>query len=207
MPAVIRPARNDEGRADVSAGELGETPMNKALLAIALIGAAPLAAPASAQTTTVVPGATVPAGPPAAVPGAPVDLGPGDEVVVREYIIRRRAAPVVVESATVRPGSVIPQDVELEPFDVRVRLVLPGRSPETPFGQNAQARMRAQGVTVPEAYADFARSVFERRTGQGSAPVTRSLDVAEAVWRAVSDPASPIRLPAGADALELAGAN
>ena len=31
--------------------------------------------------------------------------------------------------------------VELEPFGVRARLVLPGRAPETRFGDNARARM------------------------------------------------------------------
>jgi hypothetical protein len=30
--------------------------------------------------------------------------------------------------------------------------------------------------------------------------------VAEAVWRAVTDPAAPMRIPAGADAVALAGA-
>jgi hypothetical protein len=35
-------------------------------------------------------------------------------------------------------------------------------------------------------------------------PFTRSQDVAEAVWRAATDPSSPMRIPAGADALALA---
>jgi hypothetical protein len=34
--------------------------------------------------------------------------------------------------------------------------------------------------------------------------VTHSSDVAEAVWRAVTDPSTPMRLPAGADAVALA---
>lgn len=67
-------------------------------------------------------------------PAEALDVGPDEEVVVREYVIRRRPAPaavvvapapvvtapapVVVESAplVVRPGSIIPADVELEPF-------------------------------------------------------------------------------------------
>lgn len=97
--------------------------------------------------------------------------------------------------------------LELAPFGVRVRLVIPGRSPGTPFAQNAQAEMRRQGVAVPEAYADFVRGVRERTAGQDPGPVTQSLDVAEVVWRAVGDPAGPIRRPAGADAVALAGAN
>jgi hypothetical protein len=37
-----------------------------------------------------------------------------------------------------------------------------------------------------------------------SSIVTRSRDVAEAVWRAATDPASPMRIAAGADAVALA---
>ena len=32
--------------------------------------------------------------------------------------------------------------LELQQFNVRVRLVIPGRSPETAFGKNAQPRMQ-----------------------------------------------------------------
>jgi short-subunit dehydrogenase len=97
--------------------------------------------------------------------------------------------------------------LEVEPFGVRVRLVLPGSSPETSFGQNAQAHVRTQGVAVPEAYADFARGVFETMAARRSGPVTRSLDVAEVIWRAVNDSSSPIRQAAGADAVELFKSN
>ena len=97
--------------------------------------------------------------------------------------------------------------LEFEPFGVRVRLVLPGISPETSFGQNAQAHMRTQGVAVPEAYADFARGVVETMAARRAGPVTRSLDVAEVIWHAVSDPLRPIRQPAGADAVELSTSN
>jgi NAD(P)-dependent dehydrogenase (short-subunit alcohol dehydrogenase family) len=89
--------------------------------------------------------------------------------------------------------------LELQQFNVRVRLVVPGRSPETPFAANARPRMEGG---VPEAYTEFAQSVFARM-GQPSL-VTRSVDVAEAVWRAVNDPSSPLRIPAGADAVALA---
>ena len=76
--------------------------------------------------------------------------------------------------------------------------VLPGRAPETRFGENARPRM--QGA-IPEPYTDLARSVFAG-WAQSSA-VTRPLDVAEAVWRAANDPSSPVRIVAGADALAL----
>ncbi|MFM0169280.1 SDR family oxidoreductase [Paraburkholderia sediminicola] len=86
--------------------------------------------------------------------------------------------------------------LELEPFNVRMRLVLPGRAPETRFGENAQSRMQSG---VPEAYADLAQRVFAH--WQQESAITRSLDVAQAVWRAANDPSSPLRIAAGADAV------
>jgi NAD(P)-dependent dehydrogenase (short-subunit alcohol dehydrogenase family) len=86
--------------------------------------------------------------------------------------------------------------LELEPFNVRVRLVLPGRAPETRFGENAQSRMQSG---VPEAYSGLAQRVFAQ--WQQESAITRSLDVAEAVWRAANDPTSPLRIAAGADAI------
>jgi hypothetical protein len=38
------------------------------------------------------------------------------------------------------------------------------------------------------------------RFGDTSSPTTRAQDVAEAVWCAVTDPSSPMRIAAGADA-------
>ena len=89
--------------------------------------------------------------------------------------------------------------LELEQFDVRVRLVLPGRGPDTRFGDNARARMTGG---FPDAYADLMRRVFAAFQAPG--PVTRLSDVAEAVWRAATDPSCPRRLPAGADAIAAA---
>jgi len=89
--------------------------------------------------------------------------------------------------------------LELEQFNVRVSLVLPGRAPETRFGENAQPRIQGG---IPEAYANLAQNVFAG--WRQSSAVTRALDVAEAVWRAANDPSCPIRLAAGADAVALA---
>lgn len=89
--------------------------------------------------------------------------------------------------------------LELEPFGVRARVVLPGRAPETRFGDNARARM---GDGFPEAYAPLAQRVFAGFGG--STQVTRSEDVAAAVWRAATDPSCPMLLPAGADAVAVA---
>lgn len=94
--------------------------------------------------------------------------------------------------------------LELEPFDVRARLVLPGQGRETSFGKNAASWSQEHGVTVPDAYADFARAVFATFTdAQAPQLSTRAPDVAEAVWRAVTDPSTPLRQPAGADAVAL----
>jgi NAD(P)-dependent dehydrogenase (short-subunit alcohol dehydrogenase family) len=96
--------------------------------------------------------------------------------------------------------------LELDQFNVRVRLVVPGRSLETPFAANARPRMQGG---VPDAYASFAQGIFARMTAthgaEGPPPLlTRAVDVAEAVWRAVNDASSPVRIPAGADAVALA---
>jgi hypothetical protein len=85
-----------------------------------------------------------------------------------------------------------------------VSLVIPGeRAPETRFGENARSRIQRLGG-FPEAYAGLAQSVLARWEQESSA-ITRSLDVAEAVWRAVNDPSCPVRIAAGADAVALAG--
>ena len=90
--------------------------------------------------------------------------------------------------------------IELEQFNVRVRIVLPGRSPSTRFGENARTRMR-NGFPAP--YAALGQSIFAAVQDQ-STPVTHAADVADAVWRAATDPSAPMRIPAGADAVALA---
>ncbi|KVL37152.1 SDR family oxidoreductase [Burkholderia sp. MSMB1835] len=86
--------------------------------------------------------------------------------------------------------------LELAPFGVRAHLVLPGRAPDTRFADNARANMHG---FEHEAYGDFAGKAVARML-DASAPITHAQDVAEAVWRAATDPSSPMRIPAGADA-------
>ena len=86
--------------------------------------------------------------------------------------------------------------LEVEQFGVRARLVLPGRAPDTRFTENARAQMHGLDH---EAYADLVKNVFARLQDTSS-PITRAQDVAEAVWRAATDPSSPMHIPAGADA-------
>lgn len=92
--------------------------------------------------------------------------------------------------------------LELEPFNVQVRVVLPGRSPTTRFGDNAKARMPKD---FPAEYRDFAAPIFKAMREDTSA-VTYAEDVAEGVWRAATDPTCPSMLPAGEDAVEWARA-
>jgi NAD(P)-dependent dehydrogenase (short-subunit alcohol dehydrogenase family) len=90
--------------------------------------------------------------------------------------------------------------LELGAFGVRVKLVEPGYAPSTRFTENGAARM--QGL-IPEAYAEFARPIFEA-FAQPQA-VTFPTDVAQAVWRAANDVSDQLHFPAGADAVALAG--
>jgi NAD(P)-dependent dehydrogenase (short-subunit alcohol dehydrogenase family) len=93
--------------------------------------------------------------------------------------------------------------LELLPLNIRVSLVLPGRAPETRFGENARSLMTSG---FPDAYADFARNTITAMQSDKS-PVTQSQDVVAAVWRAATDPSSPLRITAGADAVALADAS
>lgn len=94
--------------------------------------------------------------------------------------------------------------LELAPFGIRVHLVVPGRSPETRFGDNARDNARAAGLDH-EAYADIGQR-FMAEVADTAGPITRASDVAEATWRAVTDAAAPMCIPAGEDAVALAEA-
>ena len=88
--------------------------------------------------------------------------------------------------------------LELEFFDVRVKLVEPGYGPTTRFASNGGQRM--EGL-IPEAYAPFAEPIFAAFAHPSA--VTTESDVAEAVFRAANDPSGQLRFPAGPDAVAL----
>jgi NAD(P)-dependent dehydrogenase (short-subunit alcohol dehydrogenase family) len=94
--------------------------------------------------------------------------------------------------------------LELAPFNIRVHLVLPGRSPETRFGDNARDNARGAGLDHA-AYAELGQRFMTHLTS-AEGPITYAKDVAEATWRAVNDAAVPMRIPAGEDAVALADA-
>lgn len=88
--------------------------------------------------------------------------------------------------------------LELDEFNIKVGVVLPGMAPETAFASNAHGRV---AHAFPDDYAAAMSSVlsgFQNYHG----PVTRAADVAEVVWQAVQDAPTAFRLPAGADAIE-----
>jgi NAD(P)-dependent dehydrogenase (short-subunit alcohol dehydrogenase family) len=87
--------------------------------------------------------------------------------------------------------------LELEPFNIRVRIVRPGRAPTTRFGDNARAAMTGG---FPEPYMPLVQQVMAGWQ-QDTGPTTSPEDVADAVWRAVTDTSAPAHLPAGADAV------
>lgn len=89
---------------------------------------------------------------------------------------------------------------ELEPFGVRVRIVLPGSSGDTRFRATARAHLRGLDDA---AYGGFMRRTMEAMQ-QAAGVETRAQDVAQAVWFAATDPAAPLYIPAGADALQWA---
>lgn len=91
---------------------------------------------------------------------------------------------------------------ELAAFNIRAKLVEPGYAPTTRFSQNTELRIED---LIPEAYADFARPIFEGFAQP--ALVTREIDVAEGVWRAANDTTGQLRFPAGPDAVALAAGN
>ena len=96
-------------------------------------------------------------------------------------------------------------DLELAQFGIRARVVLPGRAPSTAFGDSARGQLMAGGG-FPQPYAAFAQAVMTTLMAATDEPLTTPRDVAEAVYRAATDPDCPMMLPAGPDAIAWAAA-
>ncbi|GAB5378515.1 MAG: SDR family oxidoreductase [Acuticoccus sp.] len=92
--------------------------------------------------------------------------------------------------------------LELAPFGIQTRLVLPGRAPGTDFADNARTNM-AEAAAAPDAYSPMLEAVMGR-LGETGEPLTETPDVVAAIWRAATDRSCPPRLAAGADAEALA---
>lgn len=89
---------------------------------------------------------------------------------------------------------------EVAPFGIRVHIVLPGSSGETRFRETARAGLRGMDS---EVYGEFMKSSIARM-GASTGAGTYARDVAEAVWQAANDVSAPLRIPAGADAVQWA---
>ena len=91
--------------------------------------------------------------------------------------------------------------LEFAEFGIRAHVVVPGAAPATSFGTTARAQIAASGG-FPDAYAGFVgRTMAGMQQRAASGEVTTAPDVAEAVFRAATDPGCPTILPAGADAI------
>jgi NAD(P)-dependent dehydrogenase (short-subunit alcohol dehydrogenase family) len=106
---------------------------------------------------------------------------------------------VYTASKTAIEGFTASLALELQDFNVSVKLIEPGYGPTTNFTRSVQSRMED---LIPEAYAPFAQRVLADY--QQPAAVTHESDVAEAVWRAANDTTGQLRFPAGPDAVALA---
>lgn len=109
---------------------------------------------------------------------------------------------VYTASKTAIEGFTASLAFELEPFDVKVKLVEPGYCPNTRFTSNGGQRM--QGL-IPDVYQPFAAPIFAAFANLSV--VTKESDVAEAVYRAANDSSGQLRFPAGPDAVALARAS
>ncbi|BCU55745.1 SDR family oxidoreductase [Enterobacter kobei] len=88
--------------------------------------------------------------------------------------------------------------LEVKPFGIRVHVVLPGRSPETKFGENAQAYSGGRDDTV---YGSLVNE-FIQRAGDADAPVTHAEDVANAILAVAEQQHAPLYTAAGEDAMQ-----
>lgn len=90
---------------------------------------------------------------------------------------------------------------ELAHFGIRAKLVEPGYAPTTRFAQNTSVPLQD---LIPEAYEPFAAPILASFANPPL--ITKEVDVAQAIWRAVHDTTGQLRFPAGPDAVALAAA-
>ena len=110
-------------------------------------------------------------------------------------LARMPLVAVYTASKTAIEGFTASLALELDEFDIGVKLVQPGYGPGTSFTSNGHMRLDA------EPYAPFVERVMAGF--QQTAVTTAASDVAETVWRAVHDETGQLRFPAGPDAVAL----
>jgi NAD(P)-dependent dehydrogenase (short-subunit alcohol dehydrogenase family) len=111
-------------------------------------------------------------------------------------LARMPLVAVYTASKTAIEGFTASLALELEDFNVTLKLVEPGYGPSTNFTTNVQSPIEN---LIPEAYAPFAQRVMADL--QQPSVVTRESDVAQTVWRAANDTTGQLRFPAGPDAV------
>lgn len=126
--------------------------------------------------------------------GAIVNVGSSSTLKPLPLLSVYRASKAAINALTESAA------LELAEFGITAKVVLPGMAPSTSFASTALARITAGGF-FPEAYEDFARKTMAAMQEAGGGEVTTAKDVAEAVYRAATDPDCPAIVPAGADAI------
>jgi NAD(P)-dependent dehydrogenase (short-subunit alcohol dehydrogenase family) len=111
-------------------------------------------------------------------------------------LARMPLVAIYTASKTAIEGFTASLALELEDFNVTVKLVEPGYGPSTNFTSNVHSPIED---LIPEAYAPFAQRVLAGF--QQPSVVTRASDVAQTVWRAANDTTGQLRFPAGPDAV------
>lgn len=87
---------------------------------------------------------------------------------------------------------------ELAAFGIRTKIVEPGYAPTTAFTASGLERMKD---LISPPYMPYAEQIFG---GHANAQHTKESDVADAIFRAVTDESDRLRYPAGADSVALA---
>lgn len=126
--------------------------------------------------------------------GAIVNVGSSSTLKPLPLLSVYRASKAAVTAMTESAA------LELAEFNIRARVVLPGMAPTTSFATNAQQRIAAGGW-FPAPYESFAEQTMAMMQQAQAGELTTAEDVAEAVYRAATDPDCPMVLPAGADAI------
>ncbi|MEP2781270.1 MAG: SDR family oxidoreductase [Pseudoruegeria sp.] len=93
--------------------------------------------------------------------------------------------------------------LELAPLGIRTHIVLSGQAPTTNFGKTAMGLM-SQSNDTPEDYQAFVGQVMGAFRDASGKEFTYSDDVVQAIWNAVNDDESRLRIPAGKDCIALA---
>ncbi|QIG78760.1 SDR family oxidoreductase [Stakelama tenebrarum] len=85
---------------------------------------------------------------------------------------------------------------EVAPLGIGVHVVLPGGSPETRFADSAMPHLRGRDNSDYAPLIETMMGHFQMT----DRPVTHATDVADAVWKAATDPNAPLKIAAGEDA-------